>query len=113
VSRSRQQRCEDIRAALAAIARYYPELRGSRSDVAHDAIVRQLEIVGEASNRLDGEAKSMAPEIEWYKITGFRNIAAHEYFRMNQSIVEGIVVNYLPALQAAVARIAEQGEQVP
>ncbi|QHE70197.1 hypothetical protein GFS60_03777 [Rhodococcus sp. WAY2] len=87
--------------------RYYPNLLGDDRDMAHDAIVRQLEIVGEAANRRDPETKMKAPEIDWYKIAGFRNIAIHEYFRVNQSIVEGIVSNYLPPLREAVERIVD------
>ncbi|QQZ19718.1 DUF86 domain-containing protein (plasmid) [Rhodococcus sp. 21391] len=74
--------------------------------MAYDAIVRQLEIIGEAAKALEPDLKAKAPEIEWHKIAGFRNIAAHEYFRVDREIVEGVIDNYLPPLRVAVERIA-------
>jgi uncharacterized protein with HEPN domain len=45
-----------------------------------DAVVRNLEIIGEAAGRLPEPVRFAAPEIEWRKILGLRNILAHEYF---------------------------------
>lgn len=87
-------------------------MSGDDRDMAHDAIVRQLEAIGEAANRLDPETKAKTPEIEWHKISGFRNLAIHEYFRVNQSIVEGIVINYLPQLRKAIERILDRQTDV-
>ncbi|MFD6893271.1 DUF86 domain-containing protein [Rhodococcus sp. NPDC060086] len=53
----------------------------------------------------------MLSKIEWYKISGFRNIAIHEYWRLNPAVVEAIAVNYLPPLRAAIQQIMpEQGD---
>lgn len=88
-----------------------PELGGKYGDMAYDAVVRKLEVIGEAANRLTSAAKALAPEIEWYKISGFRNIAIHEYWRLNPAVVEAIAVNYLPPLRAAIQQImTEQGD---
>ena len=87
-------------------------MSGDDRDMAHDAIVRQLEAIAEAANRLDPETKAKTPEIEWHKISGFRNLAIHEYFRVNQSIVEGIVINYLPQLREAIERILDRQTDV-
>ena len=45
-----------------------------------DAIVRNFEIIGEASNRIPDDFKTEHPEIEWRRIIGFRNRIIHEYF---------------------------------
>lgn len=45
-----------------------------------DAILRRLEIIGEAAKHLPDETKRKYPEIEWRKIAGARDIFAHEYF---------------------------------
>lgn len=74
--------------------------------MAYDAVVRKLEVIGEAANRLTVTAKQKSPEIEWHKISGFRNIAIHEYWRLNPVVVEEIAVNYLPALRVAVEGFA-------
>lgn len=78
---------------------------GVDGDMAYDAVVRNLEVIGEAANRLTADVKVLAPEIEWYKISGFRNIAIHEYWRLRPADVEAIAVNYLPPLRTAVDRI--------
>jgi len=46
----------------------------------YDAVVRNLEIIGEAANRLPEEIKAQAPKTEWRKIVGLRNVLAHAYF---------------------------------
>lgn len=74
--------------------------------MAYDAIVRQLEIIGEAANSIDTESRALAPEIEWHKIVGLRNVAIHEYFRLDSSIIRGVIENYLPELRTAVELIA-------
>jgi uncharacterized protein with HEPN domain len=74
--------------------------------------VRQLEVIGEAANRLDPATKAKTPEIEWHKISGVRILAIYEYFRVNQSIVEGIVINYLPQLREAIERILDRQTDV-
>jgi uncharacterized protein with HEPN domain len=45
-----------------------------------DAVVRNFEIIGEASNRIPDDFKTEHPEIEWRRIIGFRNRIIHEYF---------------------------------
>lgn len=82
------------------------KLGGVDGDMAYDAVVRKLEVIGEAANRLTADAKVLAPEIEWHKISGFRNIAIHEYWRLNPAVVEAIALNYLPPLRTAVEKIA-------
>jgi uncharacterized protein with HEPN domain len=45
-----------------------------------DAVIRNFEIIGEASSRVPEDFKSDHPEIEWRRIIGFRNRIIHEYF---------------------------------
>ncbi|MFF1553276.1 DUF86 domain-containing protein [Rhodococcus erythropolis] len=104
--RSDLDRCQDILAAIAKIERYRAKLAGEDAEMAFDAIVRQFEIIGEAANGIDAETKARAPDIEWNKIVGLRNVAIHEYFRLDSSIIHGVTENYLPDLRIAVERIA-------
>ena len=49
-----------------------------------DAVVRNLEVIGEAARNLQEEIKDRIADIEWKKITSLRNLLAHEYFGINQ-----------------------------
>ena len=51
------------------------------------AVIRELEIIGEASNNLSDEFKAGRPEIPFRDITDMRNILAHEYFGVNKKVV--------------------------
>ena len=66
-----------------------------------DAVVRNLEIIGEASGRLPEDVRKSAPRIEWRKIIGIRNILAHEYFGISLPIVWDVVQNKLDELAEA------------
>lgn len=49
-------------------------------DLRFDAVLRNLEIIGEAVKNISDETRRKYPQIKWRKIAGFRNIVAHEYF---------------------------------
>jgi len=50
-----------------------------------DAVVRNLEIIGEASNRLPADFKNSHSQIEWHKVVGLRHRIVHEYCRYRSS----------------------------
>ncbi len=52
-----------------------------------DAVARNLEIIGEAANRLPDELKEKYSEIEWYKVVGLRHRIIHEYFGIDLEII--------------------------
>lgn len=72
-----------------------------------DAVVRNLEVIGEATRTLPDEVKSMAEEVEWRKIAGLRNILIHEYFGVNLAILWDIVENKVAPLGASCRRILD------
>jgi hypothetical protein len=63
-----------------------------------DAVVRNLEIIGEASTGIPGEIKLLSPAIDWPAIKGLRNRIAHEYFGLSLSVIWTILQNDLPVL---------------
>jgi uncharacterized protein with HEPN domain len=69
------------------------------------AIIRSLEIIGEASNKLDADFKSEHPEIEWRKIVNTRHRLIHDYFGVDYDIVWDIITNKLPDLHDFVGQI--------
>lgn len=64
-----------------------------------DSVVRNLEIIGEAANRLPPELTQRHPEIPWRRIVGLRNRVVHEYFDVDLELVWEIVCVELPALK--------------
>lgn len=69
------------------------------------ACIKQMEIIGEASNHISDEIKSNFSQIEWNQIVGMRNVFVHEYFGIDESIVWEIIKNDLPELKVRVREI--------
>jgi uncharacterized protein with HEPN domain len=63
-----------------------------------DAVVRNLEILGEASNGVPDDKKCLKPDVDWAAIRGLRNRIVHEYFGLSLSVIWAIVQNDLPVL---------------
>lgn len=70
-----------------------------------DAVVRNLEIIGEAAGRLPERFRSQHGEIEWRRIVGLRNRIVHEYFGIDLAIVWEILQHELPELENRVSAI--------
>ncbi len=61
------------------------------SKITKDAVVRNFEIIGEASNILSEDFKSNNPQVEWRKMTGLRNRLIHEYFGVDYDTIWKII----------------------
>jgi uncharacterized protein with HEPN domain len=70
-----------------------------------DAVIRNFEVIGEASNRLPESFKEHNETIDWQKIIGFRNKLIHDYVKVNNGIVWEIRNDYLPILIAELENI--------
>jgi len=75
------------------------------------AIIRSLEIIGEASKKLDEEFRSNHPQIEWKKMAGTRDRVIHHYFGVDYDIIWDIIENKLPDLQERVGYILDETDQ--
>ena len=69
------------------------------------ACVRQLEIVGEAVNRLSDDLIATNPDVEWRKVTGLRNMLIHEYFGIDDKLIWSIIQRNIPNLKNKVGKI--------
>ena len=70
-----------------------------------DAVVRNLEIIGEAVKMIPESIRLAHPNIEWKKIAGLRDILAHQYFGVDIEIIWDILENKLPALEEEINEI--------
>ncbi|MEO5888440.1 MAG: DUF86 domain-containing protein [Anaerolineales bacterium] len=75
------------------------------NSMAHDAVVRQIEIIGEAARNISDEFQEKHSSLPWAKMTGIRNKVIHEYFNINYSIVWDTVQDDLPLLKKSVKKI--------
>ena len=73
-----------------------------------DAVVRNLEIIGEASRQLPAEIREKVATIEWPKIMSLRNILVHEYFGVNLRIIWDVVEHKLEPLAEACLELMEK-----
>jgi uncharacterized protein with HEPN domain len=99
---------DDILEAIIRIREYtgyldYVEFTLDRKT--QDAVVRNLEVIGEAAGRLPENLKGGAGEVEWRKIVGLRNILAHEYCGVSLPVVWDVVQNKLGPLEAACQKL--------
>lgn len=72
-----------------------------------DAVVRNLEIIGEAASRIPEDFKTLHPQIPWRRAIGLRNRVIHEYFGVDLEIVWSVVTQDLPPLRAIVRQIVD------
>ena len=70
-----------------------------------DAVVRNLEIIGEAVKHLPDEIRGKASDVDWRKIAGLRDILIHAYFGVNVDVIVDIIKDKLPSLEKAVQRL--------
>jgi len=69
------------------------------------ACIKQLEIIGEASNHLTEKTLEQAEEIDWGKIVGLRHILVHEYYGIDEFLVWKIITRDLQTLKEKVEKI--------
>lgn len=73
-----------------------------------DAVVRQLEIVGEASRQLSGPFQDRNDDIPWHAIIGMRNRIAHDYLNIDLEVIWEVVKYDLPTLKARVSELLRE-----
>ena len=99
---------DDIREAIDRIQQYTEGMAFesfSNDSKSVDAVVRNLEIIGEAANRLPDDFKEDHPEVEWYKVVGLRHRIVHEYFGIDLQIIWQILQKDLPELRHNLSRM--------
>ena len=99
MSRADAERLEDIHAAIARCLAYRDHLDSAElGEMAYDAILRNLAVIGEAVKALPDDFKREHADTPWPSIAGLRNVVVHEYFRVNPDMIRDIVDNQLAPL---------------
>ena len=102
-------RVEDILEAIGSIEIYitgmtFEQFRADRKTV--DAVVRNLEVIGEAARHLSSDRLDDLPaDIPWADIAAMRNLLIHEYFGVDIAIIWETITGDLPQLRAALERL--------
>jgi uncharacterized protein with HEPN domain len=93
-----------IRDAIERIESYTAEGKEAfvAAMMAQDAVIRNLEIIGEAVKNLSAETRDRCLDIPWKQIAGMRDVLIHEYFGVRIETVWNVVVNRLPQLKSRV-----------
>lgn len=71
-------------------------------DMMYYAVVKNIEILGEASNMLTEEFRKEHPQTPWKQVNGMRNYIVHEYFQIDNNVVWDVITNDLPVLEQQV-----------
>jgi uncharacterized protein with HEPN domain len=80
------------------------------STLTQDAVLRNLQTMAESTQRLSDASQDAHPEIEWRKISGFRNVLVHDYLSVDLERVWLVIENDLPELKRAIkAMLDERG----
>ena len=106
--RDYKQHIDDILEAVGFIREYISgmDFKSFQSDrKTQDAVIRNLEVIGEAAKSLPQDIKAVSENIEWHKLVALRNILIHEYFGVNLNIVWDVVVNKLDQLESACRKL--------
>ena len=98
---------ESIRDSLERITEYTSagEEPFMTSRLIQDGVIRNLEVIGEATKNLSTELRNANPEIPWRQIAGMRDVLIHDYLNVNLARVWRTVANDLPPLRAVVSKL--------
>ena len=95
----------DILESTKRIKEYY---KSETDEMMIDAILRNLEIIGEAVTQLPEDVKIKYNNIAWRDIQDFRIVVAHHYWKVNLNIVWDIVENKIPLLEKQIKEIMKK-----
>jgi|ERR1700679_1813102 uncharacterized protein with HEPN domain len=102
---------DDVISAIDKINRYVAPStveNALKDEKTYDAVIRNLEIIGEAVKKVPDEIKTSHPGVEWKKIGGLRDILIHEYFGVDSEIIADILKNKLPSLLSETKKIIDK-----
>lgn len=110
MKRSYRMFLEDILGSIDKIGKYVRRLDYEdfiRDNKTLDAVIRNLEIIGEASKNISDDIRNEYKNIPWKRMIGLRNITTHEYFGIDLSIIWEIITVNLPETKSKIELIVK------
>ena len=98
---------KDILEAIRKIEKYIGKMSYKdfiKDELRIDAVIRNLEVIGEAVKNIPESVRIKHPEIEWKKIAGLRDILIHAYFGIDFDILWDIIKNKVPKLKESISK---------
>lgn len=104
MSRDWQLYQNDLREAASKVVRYTAgmnRIEFAANELTRDAVLRNLEIIGEAAKHIPPANRTELADVDWRRIAGFRDVVAHAYFGIDDAILWDIVSVKVPELISA------------
>lgn len=101
---------EDMLQSMERIGEYIGDLdlqKFKRNHLVIDAVVRNFEIIGEASKNIPKDVREKYPEIPWRQMYGLRNLIAHEYFGVDYEMIWEIAKKNIPVNLRDLSKIVD------
>ncbi len=97
--------------SIAVIEKYLSEITENtfkETSLLQDGVIRQLQIIGEATKKISPDIRSKYPDIPWQDIAGMRDKLVHDYFGVDVDAVWITVKNDLPPLSSKISKILDK-----
>ena len=98
------QACDTVDAGLRA----HPLEEALADPLMYHGLVKQVEIIGEATYKLTHEYRAAHPEVPWKQMEGMRHVLVHDYYNISPSDLVSVVLNDLPALRPLIQALYEE-----
>lgn len=102
---------EDILESIKKIEKYIKGIKYAdfeNNDLIVDAVVRNLEIIGEAAKNIPENVRLANPDVSWSRMIGLRNVTIHEYFGLDLSIIWEIASKNLPETKISIVKLLKK-----
>ena len=101
----------DIKECIDKIIKYTKDMNKNQfllDDKTYDAVMRNLQIIGEAVKQFPIQIREKYPKVAWKKIAGLRDIVTHEYFGIDEDIIWDVVHKKIPGLKPEIDTIIKE-----